>query len=520
MYSLSACGSHSADIEVDTGVTREVINTIDEEQENQSDKQEKSNIEELVGIPEEYDIILSEMYDIIISGNLGSSEIYNTFNIYQSIGHMNIAEILNTLGYSITDINNDNIPELIIGIVDENSSTGNSIFNLYTYVDGNPVMVIENHARSYYSFLGDGKFYYTGFSGAAHSGFGIYSLPANSEQLVCEKLWFSDLKSETEIGYYTNTSGNWDIAESEELSISNEEFWEISDDIGPVEDLEFVRFNKYDKSNIIDTIDLWAETSKESNIAAVAYLGYHDGDLESFKVYAEDMGIMDKYSFISDINDAAIHDGGEWYLVIPDENVTITVDEAVIDESTWTVTPGENLLETVSKPILIRCNISEIFSNTIVNFKQNDNIINYSPSISLMDGSLLESEYIFDFTPYDLLDHYKLKIITDTSDPEYQYYYKSKSNNDINTPIEGTGVPVTVLVMALKDDLTIRVDMDGSETHEPLTMMAGDVVFVNTELRDDECPVVLNVISNDGDTIGTWYAVTRDGNTNYKELIS
>ena len=79
----------------------------------------------------------------------------------------------------------------------------------------------------------DGKFSYYGSNSAASSAFGIYSLPAGGTTLECEEFWFSEIKPETdmEIGYYYNTEGHWIPEESEELEVSEEEFWTMNGDL-------------------------------------------------------------------------------------------------------------------------------------------------------------------------------------------------------------------------------------------------------------------------------------------------
>ena len=110
---------------------------------------------------------------------------------------------------------------------DGDQQEGDIIFNLYTLSDGKPVLVFESFARNSYSLMEDGRFFYHGSSSAASSAFGLFSLPASETQLVCEEFWFSDIKpgTETEIGYYYNTSGLWEPEASEELTLSDEEFW-------------------------------------------------------------------------------------------------------------------------------------------------------------------------------------------------------------------------------------------------------------------------------------------------------
>ena len=112
----------------------------------------------------------------------------------------------------------------------------------------NLLLFLFRQISKYSIVLDDGKFCYTGSSGAANSGFGMFNLPEGSTELSCEGFWFSDIKegTETEIGYYHNTSGNWNAGDSEELSVSNDEFWEMEEELlAQVQNFEMISFAEY-----------------------------------------------------------------------------------------------------------------------------------------------------------------------------------------------------------------------------------------------------------------------------------
>lgn len=156
-----------------------------------------------------------------------------------------IAEKENVLaGYLVQDINGNGTPELMVG-EDSDTDEGNLIYTLYTCADDRPVHVFESFARSSYTWLGDGKFFYFGSSGAANSGFGVFFLPPEGTELECENFWFSDIKpgTEDEIAYYNNQSGSWKADESEELDISQDEFWDIEEELrGSTQKIELTQF--------------------------------------------------------------------------------------------------------------------------------------------------------------------------------------------------------------------------------------------------------------------------------------
>ena len=50
--------------------------------------------------------------------------------------------------------------------------------------------------------------------------------------------------------------------------------------------------------------------------------------------------------------------------------------------------------------IILRCNLSEIYSNTMVTSKEGNMRVSYRPSISLKDGHLAEEQRCYDFSIY------------------------------------------------------------------------------------------------------------------------
>ena len=88
--------------------------------------------------------------------------------------------------------------------------------------------------------------------------------------------------------------------------------------------------------------------------------------------------------------------GDELYFIVPiQKNVTINVYSAVMEESDIV---KDKLIATTNKPFILKCNISDIIPNIIIEIKQNNKVYEYSPSISLKDGSLYVNEYVLDIT--------------------------------------------------------------------------------------------------------------------------
>ncbi len=129
----------------------------------------------------------------------------------------------------------------------------------------------------------------------------------------------------------------------------------------------------------------------------VAYLGGYWYGPEYLDQYLENIGVFEDFPEYRGIGYERFveQDGGELYLIIPrDPNATVIVNDVICDETTdWNIFPGENVLyktENSGQPFIIRCNFSDGIPNTFITIIESDGtIFEYSPQLSLMDGSLV-----------------------------------------------------------------------------------------------------------------------------------
>ncbi len=145
-------------------------------------------------------------------------------------------ELLQRVGYCIEDISGDGVPELLIGMIPDETAEVTErgvVFGGYTCRGGEAVCFLDGWARSAYSYLGDGRFYYFGSGGAAYSAFGTYRISIDGTELVCEDFYFSDVEGDdySELAYYHNTSGEWDKTAAERVDLPEGEFWSLSDSL-------------------------------------------------------------------------------------------------------------------------------------------------------------------------------------------------------------------------------------------------------------------------------------------------
>lgn len=186
-----------------------------------------------------YDEILARFYEIISNPD----EDYD-----DAPGEMGVLEVargegdnaLDAIGYIITDISGDGVPELMIGGMSEYKSGVNAV---YTLVDRKPQLVLEGWYRNLYSYDGDGIFYNYCSNGAAESCMGTFAITRDGTSLECQSFYFTHADEDSgELQVYYNTIGSWDTEKSEVADMSVEDFWRLE---LPSNALSFTPFSSF-----------------------------------------------------------------------------------------------------------------------------------------------------------------------------------------------------------------------------------------------------------------------------------
>lgn len=146
------------------------------------------------------------------------------------------------------------------------------------------------------------------------------------------------------------------------------------------------------------------EIMQSGNKVGLAFLGYVDSqssevDLRDYIMYS-DAGRA--YPFLP-MSGLLMVEGQELYVIVPpDETTSITVYASGVNE--WgeyvddTSMPlGENW---PGEPLLLQCNLSEIYSNVLIVVNDGSETIAFRPSLSMEDGHLVEIPGAYDFSIY------------------------------------------------------------------------------------------------------------------------
>lgn len=153
--------------------------------------------------------------------------------------------------------------------------------------------------------------------------------------------------------------------------------------------------------------ELQAKTKRYQDLCAAAYIGYTpEGGCAEFMTFVKENGILEQLPFLAEVpeTNAVMVSGGEWYLLVPaDDTVRFMVNECVLDETSFKLVAGRELLTLeAGECALLRGNVSDIYPSFVVTVTAADGReVLYAPGLSLMDGSLLTVEGVYDFTEYE-----------------------------------------------------------------------------------------------------------------------
>lgn len=191
--------------------------------------------------------ILDSIYQMMCAGMDDYDYVEGTNGIGEIImsGDENV---LDQVGFTFEDVNEDGTVELIIGAIYEDDATNQSqtIYSVYTFRN-TPHLLLEGWSRNRCFLLEDGTFFNEGSAGAIYKIFEHVRLEPNATEVSYIDYYFSYEKDGNfeDIGYYHNEMGEWDPNVSEEMT--EDAFWEKFAEYGEeVKTLTFYPFSSYE----------------------------------------------------------------------------------------------------------------------------------------------------------------------------------------------------------------------------------------------------------------------------------
>ena len=247
---FAGCGNKNADAPdgravAETTGQQELVDSDAEikEDDNEATESVKEEPEEKAEAPMEeevdydaiYSPVLSEAVEVIQKGyDYEKDYDYLSDGIIERVMYPGDDDLMQALGYVITDINDDGIKELMIG---ENADYEydeitklSFIYSGFTYKDDKIVCFLEGWGRNRQHYMGNGHFYNTGSNSAWSTIFGEWHLEPGGDSVTWDDFYFSEEDMATGgLAYFHNTTGVYDVNQAERMDIKDDDFYKIMD---------------------------------------------------------------------------------------------------------------------------------------------------------------------------------------------------------------------------------------------------------------------------------------------------
>lgn len=170
---------------------------------------------------------------------------------------------------------------------------------------------------------------------------------------------------------------------------------------------------------------LQEEIAKSGCAAGMAFIGYVDsrlGEADLF-TYIEISKTCQKYPFII-YAPLFIVEGQELYAIVPaNENCRITLYPATMTEYGEYADDKSNPLYEgePGETVLLRCNLSEIYSNVLIAADDGLSTVEFRPALSMENGHIAETEGVYDFLIYEEMPdessvHIAMEVLMETEE--------------------------------------------------------------------------------------------------------
>lgn len=180
-----------------------------------------------------YAPVFDEVQDVLANGyDPDKNYKYISTGLMERVNYPEGDDLGEAIGYYLHDMNGDGRDELLIGENAQYEYGGPNdvafIYSGFTCKDDKPECFIEGWARNRQHYIGDGRFFNTGSSGAMNTEFGECHLDPDSGKLVWDDFYFScEDAAKGGMAFFRNTIGSCEPGDSERLNISEDEFGDI-----------------------------------------------------------------------------------------------------------------------------------------------------------------------------------------------------------------------------------------------------------------------------------------------------
>lgn len=176
-------------------------------------------------ITEYCNLIANFSYDTVVGEGM--------MGVYEMSSYMGTKDAARSTGYAFRDLNGDNVPELIVGYIDDQATNkGTTVWAVYAYENNSTKLVLEGYTRNAFFVNADNTIINQASAGAAYYGYGIYKIDANNK-LNCQEYYFTS-EEETDhqdVYYYHSNVDDWNIANAEKLDIDPDAFYAKSGEL-------------------------------------------------------------------------------------------------------------------------------------------------------------------------------------------------------------------------------------------------------------------------------------------------
>ena len=182
---------------------------------------------------QEYMKIVEGVCDYLTTGNTAGLPAQGLIGFEELEGHNDPGQGVSSVGYTLQDINNDKVPELIFGLIDYPEGKGyygRDIYAVYTFVDGKIKFVDEGWARSNLQLLPNNMLLMRGNSSNTDYVLVLEDLLPNGNKR-CVDMYFTRSKNGNAavngLDVYRNDVGRDDVAASQKTNMTADDFFDM-----------------------------------------------------------------------------------------------------------------------------------------------------------------------------------------------------------------------------------------------------------------------------------------------------